>query len=49
MTDSEVLLRIESKLDKLIAALAEDEGEEAPNTSLDGTQFPGERDQSQSL
>ncbi len=43
-----VMLRIEAKLDKLIEALAED-GEEQPNTSLDGTQFPGERDQSQSL
>jgi hypothetical protein len=44
------ILRVEAKLDKLLAALAEDEDEEeAPNTSLDGTTFPGERDQTQSL
>ena len=49
MTDIEILLRIEAKLDIIIAALAEDECEHAQNLSLDGTQYPGERDQSQSL
>jgi len=44
----EAISRIEAKLDKLIEALADEEAE-APNTSLDGTTFPGERDQTQSL
>jgi hypothetical protein len=42
------LQRLESKVDALIAALAEDE-DDKPNISLDGEPFPGERDQSQSL
>jgi hypothetical protein len=42
------LIRLEAKLDTLIAALAEDEPEE-PNLSLDGDLFPGSRDQSQGL
>lgn len=43
-----VLSRIESKLDALIAALADDEGE-SPGMTLDGDEFGGERDQTQSL
>ena len=38
----EVLLRIEAKLDTLIAALASDEDDE-PQYSLDGDLVPGER------
>lgn len=42
MTDEqiEVLLRIEAKLDTLIAALASDD---EPQHSLDGDRIPGER------
>lgn len=42
------LERIEQKLDILIAALAEDEGDE-PGQTLDGDAAGGERDQSQGL
>lgn len=44
MTDEqiEVLLRIEAKLDTLIAALASDDDDE-PQYSLDGDRIPGER------
>jgi len=50
MSDEQIyqaLLRIESKLDRLISALADDDS--SPNMTLDGTEFPGERDQSLSL
>lgn len=40
---------IEQKLDALIAALAEEDGESAAERTLDGEQAGGERDQTQSL
>lgn len=45
MTDEqiEVLLRIEAKLDTLIAALASDDDDDEPQYSLDGDLVPGER------
>lgn len=43
------LLRMEAKLDSLIAALAEDEDDEEPSITLDGERAGGERDQNQSL
>lgn len=49
--DAARLARVEGKLDALLGALAA-EGEEeqdAPGTSLDGDELPGERDQTQSL
>lgn len=48
--DTERLIRIEEKLDALIAALAsEDEGEELESLTLDGEQAGGDRDTTQSL
>lgn len=44
----ETLLRVERKLDALIAALA-DEDEEPPSRTLDGEIAGGERDQGMSL
>lgn len=44
-----MLVRIESKLDALLAALAEDEEPEADAFDLDGNLLAGERDQSQAL
>jgi hypothetical protein len=41
--------RIEAKLDALIAALADDGDEDAPQLTLDGLDAGGERDQGQSL
>ena len=53
MTEAEQaqLARIESKLDTLIAALADDEGEEEdqPLPTLDGQLLGRERDQGMSL
>lgn len=51
MTDADraTLARIESKLDALLQALAEDEEPEPVLSDLDGQQFGGERDQAQSL
>lgn len=45
---ADTLSRIESKLDALLGALAED-ASEAPAKALDGSQMPAERDQTQSL
>lgn len=47
----EILQRIEAKLDALLAALAEDAGddEQAPQLSLDGTPAGAERDRTQTL
>ena len=45
-----VLVRIEAKLDQLLAALAEDDDElEEAAETLDGDRFPGERDTNQPL
>lgn len=41
--------RVEAKLDQLLEALAEDSGEPAPQTTLEGEGAGRERDQSQSL
>lgn len=50
LSDNEQLTRIEAKLDTLISALAEDDGEdEASALTLDGQPAGGERDQSRSL
>jgi hypothetical protein len=50
MPSMEALGRIEGKLDTLIKALAEDDGEdEDPAVDLDGRAAGGERDQGQSL
>jgi hypothetical protein len=43
------LMRVEEKLDRLIAALAQDEPQPEPNRTLDGDLSGEERDQTQAL
>jgi hypothetical protein len=43
------LIRVEEKLNRLLAALAEDEPQPEPNLTLDGDLSGEERDQTQAL